>query len=240
MLELVSKVDSARAESNSEYASLQKLSRDLSVENKGLLLKFKVLEGSVGKMGAMSTTNPETALARLDLQIAQLKEAEALGIEHVRILTDQLRSSKQAYGKSVAESSIAKKGQEELEQLSEKLKGLESRLALLESGRPIMFRNSIVAGKSIVMIDVMPNSIEMIDLARGVKTTFPLDVQLLLFRDGLQNFDTPKTHFILFVRPGAAAGFDRIVNELKAVNASYGYDLLGTEGKLMMRDDFTR
>lgn len=180
-------------------------------------------------------------------QIAELTKELSSEIEFVRnqlrITNEQNRQLEEAVAElqkdatTLAELS-AKKDTErnELRHIDEQLKKLRSTAQKFKDEDSLVFRQSQTSGRSIVVVDFKPSGIEVLRMAIGQREKLA-NHSIKNFSDWLRKQDIRSSHYLFFVRPGAADEFQDLNDYAKKAGYSYGFDAVPADLRLNMFEE---
>jgi hypothetical protein len=126
---------------------------------------------------------------------------------------------------------------EELKTVLGKVQYLDSKIGNLTTEEPLVFRNAVLAGRSLIVTDVHPKQIEVLELARNVRQIFSGSDRLTKFNAWVDKQPTDKFHFLLLIRPNAASSFTSVQSQLDSVGASFGFDVITANRSIKLRSE---
>lgn len=237
MIELVSKTVEGQTKGNQVADTLSASLHSLEVEVAEMRERSEALSQRSKSVAGVQRFNVEEIRSDIEKRMQQVEEqtkrSEAVNqqIRKVVIVTegelDQLNQ----------QAVTTESRREELKKLLDKLQYLDTKIGNLTTEDPLVFRNAVLAGRSIVVADIQPRQIEVLELARNVRQVFLGSDRLAKFDAWVEKQSVDRIHFLLLVRPGAASSFNSVQSQLDSSGASFGFDVIAANRSIKLRNE---
>ena len=237
MIELVSKTVEGQTNGNRVADTLSVSLNSLEAELHEMRQRSEELSFRSKSVAGIQRFNVEEIRSDFEKRIRQVQEqtkrSEAVNEKLRKVVVAKEGELDQLNQQAVA----ADARRDELKTVLEKVQYLDSKIGNLTTGEPLVFRNSVLAGRSLIVADVQPKQIEVLELARNVRQVFSGSDRLTKFNAWVDTQPTDKFHFLLLVRPGAASSSTSIQSQLDSVGASFGFDVIGANRSIKLRSE---
>ena len=237
MVELVSKTVDGKSKGNQVADTLSATLN--SSENDVALLRQRSEELSVDSRSVVGIQRFNVEEIRSDIEkriqhiVEQTKRTDALNQQLRQVLIASQGELDQLDKKAVA----TEDKRDELQTLLGKLQYLESKIGNLVTEDPLVFRNTNLAGRSLIVADVQSQQILVLELARDLRHVFSGNDRLSKFETWVSKQSLDTLHFLLLIRPGAASSFSSMQEHLDSVDASFGFDVMGENRSIQLRSE---
>ena len=237
MIELVSKTVEGQTNGNQVADTLSASLNTLEVEIEELRERSEALSNRSKSVAGLQRFNVEEICSDIEKRIKQVEEqtkrSEAVNQKIRKIVIATEGDLDQLNQQALAADSK----REELKKLLARLQYLDTKIGDLTTEDPLVFRNADLAGLSLIVVDIQPKQIEVLELARNERQAFAGSDRLAKFNAWSNKQPVDQFHFLLLVRPGAASSFDSIQSQLAGVGASFGFDVIAANRSIKLRDE---
>jgi hypothetical protein len=195
------------------------------------------LETVSSSVAGVQQFNIEEIRMDLEKEVKQLEE-RTKRFEAMHESTRSVMVAAEGQLQRLQEESIANQPkQEELKNLLEKMELADQKLSNLQTEDPMVFRDASLSGKELVVVDIANQEIGVLDLSRKDRAKFTGIGRIDRFQKWIPTSRVQSIHFLLLVRPGATSTFQSCRDYLERINASYGFDVIGNDQTLKMREE---
>ncbi len=187
-----------------------------------------------------ATTNNFNREAQVEEALAQQRQIESRINRANQITVEAKRSlieAQQIYEKMIADSIAAESERHELANLQDKRREVERYSAVLEIDKPLIFRDTTQENRSLVLVQLVNNSIQLSDSIGASRHAFSGSNQMAEFEDWLAANDVTMRHFLLIIKPSGVAKFKGAMATLRDAGATYGYDVSPEDANLLLRSE---
>ena len=237
MIELVSKTVEGQTNGNRVADTLSASLNSLEAELKEMRQRSETLSTRSKSVAGIQPFNVEEIRSDIEKRIQhveeQTKRSEAVNEKTRKVVVATEGELDQLNQQAVAADSK----RDELKKLLDKLQYLDTKIGELTTEDPLVFRNANMAGRSLIVTDIQPKQIEVLELARNVRQVFSGSDRLTKFNEWVDKQPTDRFHFLLLVRPGAASSFNSVQSQLDSVGASFGFDVIAANRSIKLRSE---
>jgi hypothetical protein len=172
---------------------------------------------------------------------------EELNTEHIRIeaaiqrsreliqrVQDALEEAEKDRRQLIDKTNRQRPLRQELEQLEKRIRQADLKLEKLLSDNPLVYRNTSLGGRSLILFDIDEKEIRILDLASEKSDSLLSMTQL---ENRLASYPVQNFHFLLMVRPTGVSRFDSLRKLLEDRGASYGFDVLDAGKSISMASE---
>lgn len=196
--------------------------------------RFEMLSRQQASSAGVNRFNAESIAAEID-QETQMVE---LRIKRSMELADELQRSlivAEGQHQQLVEQSLDREPErQDIKKMLDKTNALESQLGKLETENPLIFRDSNVEGKSLVVVDIHRSQVRILDLSNQTAVTVNDEKG---FKSWLNGNSRDNLHFLLLVRPDGITTFEDCREAVEGSGASYGFDVLSDGKNLQMASE---
>ena len=237
MIELVSKTVEGQTDGSQVADNLSASLYSLEEELAEMRLRSETLSTRSKSVAGVQPFNVEEVRSDIEKRIQQVteqtKRSEAVNQQIRKVVVATEGELDQLNQQAVAADSK----RDELKKLLDKLQYLDTKIGELTTEDPLVFRNANLAGRSLIVTDIQPKQIEILELARNVRQVFSGSDRLTKFNAWLDKQPVDRFHFLLLVRPGAASSFNSVQSQFDSVGASFGFDVITANRSIKLRNE---
>ncbi len=159
--------------------------------------------------------------------------------EQLRRLQEEIASTTARVARARAELTI-EQGQlaamaEDLgmTELEQRAADLQDRIERLESSNRVIYNFRDLEGRSVWLIDIHADRIAIAEYGRDDPPQSFIGTEDDEFMTWVRGREAGRTHFVLFVRPGAVGRYDRLRTRIDPLGYSLGVELLGASAQVL-------
>lgn len=240
IIELVSKAETTSSRIETNVESLKQLSSSLEKNREKLSQQLRELTLAAEDSRGANGLHPEFQERELQKQLTALNEQKQDLSESVEDLEHQLSIS-QALNQTLSRQwDVSRAEVKRVDDLQSKIDELENRLQRIQSEDPMVFRAEKLQGRTIVIFDLHPDRVEIASLEAGRRETFKGTNSVAAVQNWIRSQNLNQIHILVFVRPKTEKLFSEIQDTLKGHSASFGFDVLGANKKIVTDQDLSR
>lgn len=172
----------------------------------------------------------EALEVKLQASQLQLLKAQALAVD----LERQIASAQSESLGSESKLQEIERRQQELAAVMSNLETIESQIANLKNDATPIFRDVTEEGRSLTLIILGNETIELKDAMTQSKQTWKGASRLDRFRTWLNEADLNQRQLYVVIKPGAASDFAAIQVSLDRSNAPYGFNVSSAEETVLL------
>ena len=237
MIELVSKTVEGQTKGSQVADTLSASLNSLEEELAEMRLRSEELSTRSKSVAGIQRFNVEEIRSDIEKRIQQVQEqtkrSEAVNEKIRKVVVATEGELDQLNQQAVAADSR----RDELKKLLDKLQYFDTKIGDLTTEDPIVFRNTDLAGRSVIVTDIQPKQIEVLELARNVRQVFSGSDRLTKFNAWLDKQPVDRLHFLLLVRPGAVSSFASVRWQFDRDGASFGFDVIAANRSIKLRSE---
>ncbi len=237
MIELVSKTVEGQTKRSQVADTVSVSLNSLEMELAEMRVRYETLSTRSKSVAGVQPFNAEEIRSDIEKRIQQVEEqtkrSEAVNQQIRKIVVATEGELDQLNQQAVAADSK----RDELKKLLDKLQYLDTKIGEITTEDPLVFRNTNLAGRSLIVTDIQSKQIEVLELARNVRQVFSGVDRLSKFNAWLNKQPVDSLHFLLLVRPGAAGTFNAVQSQFDSVGASFGFDVIAANRSIQLRNE---
>lgn len=225
---------SGQQSANAQSAALSAMQSEIETLEKRLE-ELKRVASSLGTSKPMTAEEKKKEIEKQITEIeARLKRFDALQQQTSRAIAAAETTLRQLQEAALRQSENG----DERKKLIDKLAFLKAELDSLKDDDPIIFRNEQLQGKAIVIIDFDTAETRIMELQANQRRVFAGNDRSKQLTSWFDTQSIASMHFHLMLRPGGNVPYANARAYLQTKNASYGFDVTGSQRPLKMRSEF--